>query len=158
MPEYEVLQFLENRRGLLGGVVFTGGEPLLQLETLVPFMRQVKAMGFKIKLDTNGDWPLCLERVLPLVDYVSLDLNFEKPGARFRECADLLQGKEWEARTTFYAAPNLEARALLLSEYLRPGENWRWQKYKPAPGCPKELKTPENLSAIAAKIKREVLL
>ena len=48
-----VLSFLEKRKGLLDAVVVSGGEPTLQ-KGLADFLRKVKAMGFRVKLDTNG--------------------------------------------------------------------------------------------------------
>jgi pyruvate formate lyase activating enzyme len=71
-----VFSFLERRKGLLDGVVVSGGEPTLQ-KGLVDFLRRVKAMGFRVKLDTNGSRPQVL-RVLfaeNLVDYVAMDIK-----------------------------------------------------------------------------------
>lgn len=71
-----IFSFLERRKGLLDGVVITGGEPTLQ-KGLIDFLRRVKAMGFRVKLDTNGSRPQVL-RVLfaeNLVDYVAMDVK-----------------------------------------------------------------------------------
>lgn len=71
-----IFSFLERRKGLLDGVVITGGEPTLQ-KGLVDFLRRVKAMDFRVKLDTNGSRPQVL-RVLfaeNLVDYVAMDVK-----------------------------------------------------------------------------------
>lgn len=71
-----IFSFLERRKGLLDGVVVSGGEPTLQ-KGLVDFLRRVKAMGFQVKLDTNGSRPQVL-RVLfaeNLVDYVAMDVK-----------------------------------------------------------------------------------
>ena len=54
--EATVLRFLEKRRGVLDGVAVTGGEPLLQRD-IADFLRRVKALGFPVKLDTNGAFP-----------------------------------------------------------------------------------------------------
>ncbi|HLS87749.1 MAG TPA: anaerobic ribonucleoside-triphosphate reductase activating protein [Burkholderiales bacterium] len=70
----EVVSFLEKRRGLLEAVVFSGGEPTLQ-SSLGPAMRQVKALGYLIGLHTAGIVPAHLARVLPLVDWVAMDLK-----------------------------------------------------------------------------------
>ena len=69
-----VLEFLEKRRRLLDAVVFSGGEPTLQ-RSLKEAMQAVKAMGFLIGLHTAGIVPRNLERVLPLVDWVGMDLK-----------------------------------------------------------------------------------
>jgi pyruvate formate lyase activating enzyme len=70
----EVLAFLEKRRGLLDAVVFSGGEPTLQ-RSLPEAMREVKALGYLIGLHTAGIVPRMLARVLPLVDWVGMDLK-----------------------------------------------------------------------------------
>lgn len=72
----ELIAFLEKRTGLLDGVAFTGGEPLLSKE-LPELMRKIRSLGFKIKLDTNGYHPDALRSVLEegLVDYVAMDIK-----------------------------------------------------------------------------------
>jgi len=69
-----ILAFLKKRKGILDGVVLTGGEPLLQ-ENLEQFIKKVRRLGFKVKLDTNGTSPDLLKDLLErkLVDYVALD-------------------------------------------------------------------------------------
>lgn len=75
LPEAEVLAFLEKRRSVLGGVVVTGGEPLFQPD-LPLFLARVKALGYRIKLDTNGTYPDRLAALDPaLVDYLAFDLK-----------------------------------------------------------------------------------
>jgi pyruvate formate lyase activating enzyme len=70
----EVLAFLERRRGLLDAVVFSGGEPTQQ-RGLAQAMVDVKAMGFLVGLHTAGIVPWRLEKVLPLVDWVAMDVK-----------------------------------------------------------------------------------
>lgn len=72
----QIFSFLEKRRGMLQGVVITGGEPTLQPE-LVEFCLQVQKMGYKIKLDTNGTRPLVLARLFDthLIDYLAMDIK-----------------------------------------------------------------------------------
>ena len=74
--EAEVLTYLKGRRGLLDGVCITGGEPLLQPD-LERFVREVKEMGYLVKLDTNGSLPHKLEALLStgLLDYVAMDVK-----------------------------------------------------------------------------------
>lgn len=71
-----VLDFLASRRGLLDGVVLSGGEPLLQPDA-ADFLAEVKAMGFAVKLDTNGCHPDALADILDrrLADYVAMDIK-----------------------------------------------------------------------------------
>lgn len=74
IPWEDVLAFLHRRQGLLDGVVFSGGEPTRQPE-LAEAMRAVRALGFKIGLHTGGAYPRRLAAVLPLVDWVGLDVK-----------------------------------------------------------------------------------
>lgn len=74
IPWPEVLAFLENRQGLLDAVVFSGGEPTQQ-RALADAIRQVRAMGFAIGLHTAGVYPDRLEQLLPLIDWVGLDIK-----------------------------------------------------------------------------------
>lgn len=74
IPWSQVLLFLEKRKGLLDAVVFSGGEPTLQA-ALPAAMREVKAMGYLVGLHTAGIAPRRLAQVLPLVDWVGMDLK-----------------------------------------------------------------------------------
>lgn len=77
----ELIQFLKERKGLLDGVVFTGGEPTLQLD-LVDMCKEIKAFGYAIKINTNGTCPKMLKQLIDynLVDYIQMDIKqtFEK--------------------------------------------------------------------------------
>ncbi|MGD8931301.1 MAG: anaerobic ribonucleoside-triphosphate reductase activating protein [Chromatiales bacterium] len=70
----EIIEFLEQRRGLLDAVVFSGGEPTLQ-RALPKAIDQVKAMGYKVGLHTAGPYPERLQELLPRVDWVGLDIK-----------------------------------------------------------------------------------
>ena len=63
MDENGLYDFLGKRKGLLDGVVFTGGEPLLRKD-LPEVMAKIREMGFKIKLDTNGNHPERLKEIV----------------------------------------------------------------------------------------------
>lgn len=111
-----VLDFLHRRAGLLDAVVFSGGEPLLQtgLESAV---HDVRDLGFKVGLHTGGGYPSRLERLLPLLDWVGMDVKapFEDyaritgtPGSGDKALASarllLESGVAHEFRTTFHPA------------------------------------------------------
>jgi pyruvate formate lyase activating enzyme len=68
----EVLEFLHARRNVLEGVCLSGGEPLLQPQ-LPDFIREVRALGYKVKIDTNGSLPDILKTLN--VDYIALDIK-----------------------------------------------------------------------------------
>jgi pyruvate formate lyase activating enzyme len=71
-----VLEFLENRRGLLEGVVISGGEPTLE-SSLSEICRRIKVLGYPVKLDTNGSRPHTLARLFDsgCIDYVAMDIK-----------------------------------------------------------------------------------
>lgn len=70
----DLLGWLPQRQGLLDAVVFSGGEPTLD-PGLPTAMAQVRALGFKVGLHTAGIYPQPLQDVLPLLDWVGLDLK-----------------------------------------------------------------------------------
>lgn len=70
----DVLSFLRRRRGLLDGVVFSGGEATRQ-PALAPAMAQVRELGFGVGLHTAGPYPKRLAAVLPQTDWVGLDIK-----------------------------------------------------------------------------------
>jgi len=114
IPEPEILSFLEKRRGRLDAVVITGGEPTLQPE-LLPFVIHLRAMGYLIKLDTNGTLPDVIEEMLGrrLLDYVAMDIKApldrygevtktNSDGQRILRSISLIMGSgvDYEFRTT----------------------------------------------------------
>ncbi len=114
VAEAELLAFLDERTSFLDGLCISGGEPTLQ-ENLVEFISSVKAMGLKIKLDTNGTKPDVIRELLreKLLDYIAVDIK--APPSRYPllagvdvdasavlETIELLKGSslEHEFRTT----------------------------------------------------------
>jgi pyruvate formate lyase activating enzyme len=74
VPWGEIVEFLGRRRGLLDGVVFSGGEPTRQA-ALPAAMREVRELGFGVGLHTAGPYPRRFAEVLPLCDWVGLDIK-----------------------------------------------------------------------------------
>lgn len=74
--EDEILEYLKDRKKLLDAVVISGGEPTLQKD-LPRFIKAVRALGYLVKLDTNGTNPQMLEMLLQdnLIDYVAIDIK-----------------------------------------------------------------------------------
>lgn len=72
----EVLSFLKKRKGKLDAVEITGGEPTVQ-EGLVELLREVKDIGYLVKLDSNGSHPEVIEKVIKLkiADYLAMDVK-----------------------------------------------------------------------------------
>lgn len=77
----EIFGYLKKRKGLIDGVVITGGEPTLQRD-LPEYARRIKELGFAVKLDTNGTNPEMLKRLVEenLIDYVAMDVKSSKEG------------------------------------------------------------------------------
>lgn len=72
----EVIDYLKKRKGLLDAVVVSGGEPTLNHD-LTDFLKLLKELGYKVKLDTNGTNPEMLKEIMEknLVDYVAMDIK-----------------------------------------------------------------------------------
>lgn len=142
LDEEEVWAFLNKRRGLLDGVVISGGEPTLQ-QDLPDALFRIRAMGYKTKLDTNGQRPGAVVALWEagLLDYVALDikaLQADYPAVAGQAGAGPLKtakaldwlGASYELRTTLYPGFTLpELRALLAS--LPPAPRWRLNFYRP---------------------------
>ena len=112
----DLFAFLDQRRGLLDGVVFSGGEPLAQAAT-IEAAAQAREMGFAVGLHTCGGYPNRLEQILPFVDWVGIDVKapwdayervtrVPKTGELARTSLQLIldAGIAMEARTTWHPA------------------------------------------------------
>lgn len=123
LPWEAVLAFLGRRRGLLDAVVFSGGEPTTQ-QALAGALAAVRALGFKVGLHSAGPDPERLAALIPLLDWVGLDIkalpeDYERvtgvPGSGIGawRSLDLLlaAGVALEVRTT--PLPGLDAPAYL---------------------------------------------
>ena len=92
VTEREFFKFLNTRKGLLEGVVVSGGEPTLQKD-LPDFVAGIKERGFLVKLDTNGTHPEVLEPLLKSRAVDDLGIDYKVPAARYSEvAADPAQG------------------------------------------------------------------
>lgn len=74
--EEDIIKFLSKRTNLLDGVAITGGEPLMQVD-ICGFIKKVRELGYKVKLDTNGTYPDKLAEITEqkLVDYIAVDIK-----------------------------------------------------------------------------------
>lgn len=79
IPVDEVLSTLSKRKGILEGICITGGEPTLY-QDLPDFIKDIKSLGFKVKLDTNGSNPTMIKSLINsgLIDYVAMDIKNSK--------------------------------------------------------------------------------
>lgn len=143
MEDTELLAFLEKRKGLLDGVCVTGGEPTLQKE-LPRLLENIKAMGFAVKLDTNGYRPEILKALVEqgLVDYVAMDVKNDPAGyartvglsglelERIEESLGfLMEGRvDYELRTTLVVPLHDEESILGIRQWLERIGNGRKAK------------------------------
>ena len=109
-----IVERLQKRRGLLDAVVFSGGEPTLQ-RALLPAVKEIRSMGFRVGLHSAGIYPERLTEILPLIDWIGLDIKaaledyamitgVEGSGLRAWESARLVldSGVDYEFRTTVH--------------------------------------------------------
>lgn len=144
IDEAVILDYLKKRTGLLDGVCITGGEPTLRPD-LIPFIEKVKALGFAVKLDTNGTNPTLLKELLDkeLVDYVAMDVknSFEKypetcglDGIELNSIKEsialLIGGKvDFEFRTTVVSPLHEAADIEALAKEIRGAEKYFIQNF-----------------------------
>lgn len=98
LSEDDFFGFLEKRKGKLGGVAVTGGEPTLHAD-LPQFMEKIRSMGFLVKLDSNGLNPEALAGILDakLADYVAMDVkNSPQKYAMTVGIKERTEGELWE--------------------------------------------------------------
>ncbi|MBW1898628.1 MAG: anaerobic ribonucleoside-triphosphate reductase activating protein [Deltaproteobacteria bacterium] len=75
-----ILDFLKERTGFLEGVVITGGEPTLNRE-IFSLCGDIKSLGYKVKLDTNGTRPEVVRNLAreKLIDFIAMDIKTSPP-------------------------------------------------------------------------------
>lgn len=145
LSEEEVFTFLKKRAGLLEGVCITGGEPLLNSD-LEKFIRQIRELGYAVKLDTNGSFPDRLTALVSegLVDYVAMDLkNSRESYARMigipdyqlapveRSVAFLMEGHvPYEFRTTVVRELHRKEDFIRIGEWIQGASAYYLQQFK----------------------------
>ncbi len=175
MAPAALLEWLAARRGKLDGVCLTGGEPC-SAPDLPELTREIRALGFAIKLDTNGAYPERLRALLEagLLDYVAMDVKAPLDG-RYREAVrtpislDALRrsmallrqsGLPHEFRTTVH--PLLDRRALGdLAAQLDPTDTWVLQPFEPSPEVLAEVRalpalSPAEIEALLPTLRARV--
>lgn len=153
LPWDEVVAFLESRKGLLDGVVFSGGEATLQA-SLLDAVQEVWKLGFRIGLHTAGMAPERFEKLLPWLDWVGFDVKapfadyakitqVEKSGETARASLRLLlaSGVPFEARTTLHPALlSLDTMLKLKEELLGLGvTDYAVQRFRSEGTCAESL-------------------
>ena len=162
IEEKDFFAFLAKHKKMLDGVVITGGEPTVS-PGLHNFVKKIKALGFAVKLDTNGTNPHVLKKLFAenLIDYIAMD--FKAPQSKYHEITqskipfernlesiDLIRasGVAHEFRTTLY--PKLTAKDLHKMSHFLKGEKWFLQQFQPkqALHTPSRKLKPMKLSEI----------
>ena len=150
IPQEEVLDYLAKRRGVLDGVCVSGGEPTLQKD-LPLFIEQIKNLGYKVKLDTNGTNPEMIKTLFTngLIDYVAMDIKNDKQNyaniigfdkfdtVKVEKSVDYLMnsGFDYEFRTTlineYHNTDNIRA----IGEWIKGAKKYCLQKFKGGDHC-----------------------
>lgn len=179
MDTGKVLAFLKKRQGILDGICITGGEPTLQPD-LEDFIRQVKALGYLVKLDTNGYRPRVLEQLLQekLLDYVAMDIKASKENygsatgcdtlelAKIEQSVELLKtaGIPYEFRTTVVKGIHRVEEFHDIGAWLQGAKAYFLQNYRDSeqvmcPGfAPFDKEELEQMKCIAQKYVEHVAL
>lgn len=140
----EILSYLGKRQGILEGVCISGGEPLMQKE-IEDFIKEVKSLGYSVKLDTNGFYPDKLISLVEkgLIDYVAVDIknSYSKyaktTGIENLDLAPLkrtveflLSGKvDFEFRTTIVEGLHTEADILDIGKTIKGAPRYFLQNF-----------------------------
>ena len=142
--EKEFFELLKNRKGKLEGICITGGEPTIQPD-LVEFIKKIKDLGFKVKLDTNGARPdvLRLLYAKKLLDFVAMDIkNYPEKYAktanskvdieRIKLSVDLIRnsGVDYEFRTTVVPGLHKEGDFAKIGKWIEGSKKYVLQRYE----------------------------
>jgi pyruvate formate lyase activating enzyme len=158
IPEETFLGFLKARINRLDAIVVSGGEPCIQPD-LPTFISQIKAMGFPVKLDTNGSRPHVLRRLLGgnLLDYIAMDVKaplhmydrlcgVHVPINRIKESIELISssGMQHEFRTTVVEPLLSPADIRSIQKLVPVGSKHRLQGFRPEHALAPALRACEN--------------
>ena len=142
--EEEFFSHLEKRKGKLEGVCITGGEPTIQPD-IIEFIKKIKEMGFKVKLDSNGTRPDVLRKVIKekLVDFIAMDIknspeNYNKTVglkadiARIKLSVKLIMnsGIPYEFRTTVVPGLHTEEDFEKIAKWIKGAMAYYLQEYR----------------------------
>lgn len=153
----KVFDWIKQRTGKLEGIVFSGGEALMQADATIEYMKRVKDLGFAIGLHTNGFYPDLLKKVSDIVDWIGLDFKATKEHYKDLTGIDVAYdrmieslkywistGRGLEVRTTcdprFVSKEDLLEIAEIASKM--GAKNFAVQKYTPYHDAEAKLTTP----------------
>lgn len=142
-PE-KILQFLTTRKGLLDGVVITGGEPTVH-QDLPEFLKSIKDLDFQVKLDSNGSNPDMLEKIIKneLADFFAMDVKatlskYKKlvkieVAENIRKSIRIIKdsGIDYEFRSTILPSTHSEDDIRDIGKLIKGAKNWHLQSFRP---------------------------
>ncbi len=145
IPEEEILNFLQKRKGKLQAVCISGGEPCMH--PLEEWIDRFHNMGYLVKLDTNGFYPNRLQKLLPNLDYVAMDIKNDLshytetcgvPHLELRNICDSItlimqNAKDYCFRTTVVQELHNEERMENIGNLCRGAKRFYLQTYVPSP-------------------------
>ena len=152
MDVESVLAFLEKRKNILDGVCISGGEPLMQKD-LIPFLQEVKQLGYRIKLDVTGHFLDRLQEIVDmhLVDYIAMDVKNTKEKyamtvgsevdafsiADIEKCMAYIKncGVKYEFRTTIVKELHTKDDVVEIAKWIGSCEAWFLQQFKDSGNC-----------------------
>lgn len=151
----DILDFLSKRQGILDAVCITGGEPMLQ-PGLLDFVKQIKELGYMVKVDTNGLMPDKLKQLVEsgCVDYIAMDIknSFDK----YEATAGLVNGEnmvkqikksinyllsgvvDYEFRTTVVRELHTREDLISIARYIKNARNYYLQQFVDSGKCIQE--------------------
>jgi pyruvate formate lyase activating enzyme len=142
----EIFSFLERRKGKLDAVSITGGEPTIH-EDIVGFIRNIKDLGYLVKIDTNGSKPEILRELTgeKLLDSIAMDVKApldkykNTVGKPFdtrliEESIHLIMnsGIDYEFRTTIVKSLLDEDDILKIGKVIKNADRYVLQKFVPS--------------------------
>lgn len=142
--EKEFFEFLKKRKGKIEGVCITGGEPAIQPD-LIDFIKKIKKLGFLVKLDTNGNRPDVLKKLLDakLLDFVAMDIKNQPKKydmttgvkgdmERIKMSVDLIMRNEipYEFRTTVVPGLHSEKDFSEIAKWIKGARTYYLQEYR----------------------------
>jgi pyruvate formate lyase activating enzyme len=145
IPIEEIFSFLNKRRKLLDGVCICGGEPLIH-QDLFEFIKKIKAMGYLIKIDTNGSFPKRLQKLIEssLIDYIAMDIkaplakykfitNSEIKSEEIKESIKLIMNSniKYEFRTTILKSQLTKEDLIDIAKLIKNANLYVLQRFYP---------------------------
>lgn len=149
IPIWEIMEFLDKRKGLIDGIVITGGEPTIY-PGLRDFILKIKEKGFLVKLDSNGHEPLVLEKLIQenIIDYIAMDIKnspekyAETAGLKKIDISRIIKsveiiknsGIDYEFRTTVMKEFHNKEDIVKIKDWLGSSKKYVLQNYNPKEG------------------------